>query len=220
MRISLWTLLWSILIQLVPLLFAQQTVNCTMSVNTSDPLAVAAMQAACIGASPTVVNPSQLCPCSSMVPDPANVGKTRCKENANTTCACPINTYKLFESHYYVCIMCLSGKFNPSVGMAYFNGVSTNTLLSFCSTCSKFSHYTTNISSNEVSFCVCFAGYETYSCNACKVRPPRTGSATYYWRQNCYYFSSCSALLMTRVEPTFCLAPCLALCPFLADAMA
>ena len=171
MRISLWTLLWSILIQLVPLLFAQQTVNCTMSVNTSDPLAVAAMQAACIGASPTVVNPSQLCPCSSMVPDPANVGKTRCKENANTTCACPINTYKLFESHYYVCIMCLSGKFNPSVGMAYFNGVSTNTLLSFCSTCSKFSHYPTNISSHEVSFCVCFAGYETYSCTACKVRP-------------------------------------------------
>ena len=50
-------------------------------------------------------------------------------------------------------------------------GVSTNTLLSFCSTCSKFSHYTTNISSNEVSFCVCFAGYETYSCTACKVRP-------------------------------------------------
>jgi hypothetical protein len=158
-------LIWTACISQEIIQSSAQTIDCTASPNSLDPSALAAYAATC---STTQAN-LQLCSCSGFVSESWLLGKTWCKEFANETCACVVNTYKLVVNSKLLCVKCPVGKFSRNPGMVHTKNGVTDSLLSFCVACPKTSSYMETYTG--LTACVCNAGYESYSCSACPVCP-------------------------------------------------
>ncbi len=131
--------------------------------NVSDPVEFAAYQAICSIVVPPV--PAQIiCPCSAIVIDTA-YSKLHCKELADESCLCTVNTYRLSVGRgKEACVQCPAPKFSPKTG-AVFSVFDIN--LMFCGACPKYSEYSYN--RTEHSPCRCFPGYEGFECQPCMV---------------------------------------------------
>jgi hypothetical protein len=132
------------------------------SLNVSDPVEFAAYQEICSIVVPPVPEAS-ICPCSDIVID--NIySKLHCKELADPTCHCTVNTYRLSVGRGEACVQCPAPKFSPKTGLV-FSIFDINLL--FCKSCPKNSKYFYN--RTEPSPCRCFPGYEGYECQPCMV---------------------------------------------------
>jgi hypothetical protein len=151
------------------------------SLNASDPIELAVYQELCAVVVPQV--PAEdICPCSAIVID--NVySKPHCKELADETCHCTVNTYRLTVELGQACVQCPAPKFSPKTGVVFsFNDIN----LMFCKNCPKNSKYSRN--TTDRSPCLCHAGYEGVECQQCTVGNHRTSLLTPLHRSSTFIF--------------------------------